>query len=105
MAQEVFARIGFETKSGGVLNNFISESDVDQADKIIVMEQFHKEMIVRIYPRAKEKIVVLGIPDTYCRGNPELGANEFVVELIDRVQLLCPELSLEANIWARGVGK
>ena len=70
-------REGFEVRSAGtsfgVLNPVGAEL-IRWADKIFVMEEEHKEIIVRRYPEAALKITVLGIEDNYYRDDPQLKA-------------------------------
>jgi predicted protein tyrosine phosphatase len=88
LAQEFFAEEGFETKSAGILDNFITADMIKWADKIVVMEAFHKQAILDRFPHVEEKIVVLNIPDVYCRGNPDLEEPEFLLALIGRMNFL-----------------
>ena len=70
-------REGFEVRSAGtsfgVLNPVGAEL-IRWADKIFVMEEEHREIIVRRYPEATLKITVLGIEDNYYRDDPQLKA-------------------------------
>ena len=52
----------------------VSRELVEWADVIFVMEDHHKESIVDSFPEAKDKIIVLDIPDIYPRHHPELVA-------------------------------
>jgi len=36
------------------------------------MEEHHKEAVLALKPEAEKKIIVLDIPDTYLRDDPEL---------------------------------
>lgn len=66
---------GFEVRSAGTWVNArrrVSESLVEWADIIFVMEQHHKETIIALKPEAENKITVLNIPDMYVRNDPEL---------------------------------
>ncbi len=66
---------GWETKSAGVLEESrarITKELIAWADKIYVMETWHKEAIVEKWPEAKDKIIMLGIPDIYAKDDPEL---------------------------------
>ncbi len=70
-------REGFEVKSAGTsfgVSNPINAELVRWADKIFVMEEEHKEFIVRQHPEAASKITVLGVEDNYCRDDPQLKA-------------------------------
>ena len=70
-------RKGFEVKSAGtsfgVLNS-VNVELIQWADKIFVMEEEHREIIVRQHPEAASKITVLGIEDNYYRDDPQLKA-------------------------------
>ena len=70
-------RKGFEVRSAGtsfgVLNPVGAEL-IGWADRIFVMEEEHREIIVRQHPDAASKITVLGIEDNYCRDDPQLKA-------------------------------
>ena len=85
LAQAYFAELGYETKSSGVLSNFITADKIQWADRIVVMETFHKQAILNRFPHAKEKITVLNIPDIYCRGNPAFEEADFIAVLVDRM--------------------
>ncbi len=66
---------GFEVKSAGTwpfAPTVISKGLIDWADIIFVMEEQHRQALLRIDPRADAKIVVLGIDDHYLKGDPEL---------------------------------
>ncbi len=66
---------GFEAMSAGTwihARRRISESILDWADKIFVMEKEHKEAILRLKPDVENKIAVLDIPNDYLRNDPEL---------------------------------
>ncbi len=66
----------YKAKSAGT--NILSEKPINSqsikwADKIIVMERNHKKIILKIYPEAKNKeIMVLDIPDIYIKNDPKL---------------------------------
>jgi predicted protein tyrosine phosphatase len=36
------------------------------------MEDYHKDAILTLKPEAKDKVIVLNIPDIYLRNDPEL---------------------------------
>ena len=64
-----------ETKSCGVSLGSpvrLSKKLIDWADKIFCMQEIHKEVVLEIEPKAKDKTVVLGIEDSYFRDDPEL---------------------------------
>lgn len=66
---------GFEARSAGVWFNArrrISEDLIEWADLIFAMEEYHKDIIVSLKPDAKNKVIVLNIPDIYLRDDPEL---------------------------------
>ena len=66
---------GFEAKSAGILlgaRRKLSKDLIDWADIIFAMEDVHKEAVLRICPSAEKKTFVLGIPNLYVRGDPEL---------------------------------
>ena len=68
---------GFEVKSAGTsfgVSNPVSAELIQWADKIFVMEEEHREIIVRQYPEAASKINVLDIEDNYYRDDPQLKA-------------------------------
>ncbi len=70
-------RPGFQVRSGGTwewARRRVSAEDIEWADRIFVMEDEHKEAVLRISPEARGKIAVLDIPDVYKRGEPELVA-------------------------------
>jgi len=66
---------GFEVKSAGTwagARTVASKELIDWADMIFVMEEHHKEALMKIDRKADAKIVVLGIEDHYWKGDPEL---------------------------------
>jgi len=70
-------RSSFQVRSAGTwewAERRISTEDIEWADRIFVMEGHHKEAVLRISPGARHKIAVLGIPDVYSRGDPDLVA-------------------------------
>jgi len=70
-------RKGFEVKSAGtslLTPNPVSAELVQWADKIFVMEEEHRKLIVQKFPEAASKITVLDIEDEYCRDDPRLKA-------------------------------
>lgn len=69
-AEEYFAEQGYDTRSAGTSRdaiNVISVEDLKWADKILVMENKHKQRIQAYFPRVTQfkKIRVLNIPDNY----------------------------------------
>ncbi len=70
-------RKGFEVRSAGTsfgVPNPVSAELVQWADRIFVMEEEHREIIVQHHPSAASKITVLGIEDNYYRDDPQLKA-------------------------------
>ncbi|MDH5419002.1 MAG: protein tyrosine phosphatase [Candidatus Bathyarchaeota archaeon] len=70
-------RKGFEVRSAGTSFGVLNPVDaelIQWADKIFVMEEEHREIIVRQYPEAASKITVLGVEDNYYRDDPQLKA-------------------------------
>jgi len=68
-------RKDFEVMSAGTwmqAHRRISESLLDWADKIFVMENEHEAAILRLKPDVQKKITVLDIPNNYRRNDPEL---------------------------------
>jgi len=66
---------GFDVKSAGTwegARTVVSKELVDWADMIFVMEEHHKEALLKIDPKADAKIVVLDVGDHYLKGDPEL---------------------------------
>lgn len=66
---------GFEVKSAGTwagARTAVSKELIDWADMIFVMEEHHKEALIRIDQNAEAKIIVLGVDDHYLKGDPEL---------------------------------
>ncbi|MBI2670670.1 protein tyrosine phosphatase [Candidatus Woesearchaeota archaeon] len=67
--------INGQVKHAGVselAKNRISKELIEWADKIFVMENFHKDFILKIAPEARNKIEVLGIEDLYGVNDPYL---------------------------------
>mgnify|MGYP001032598506 CR=1 FL=1 len=70
-------RKGFEVKSAGTsigAPNPVGAELVKWADKIFVMEEEHRKLILQQFPEAAFKITVLGIEDIYYRDDPRLTA-------------------------------
>jgi len=68
-------REDFKARSAGTWTHArrsISESLLDWADKIFVMEKEHEAAILRLKPDLEKKITVLDIPNNYRRNDPEL---------------------------------
>jgi len=66
---------GFEVQSAGTwlhARRRITEELINWADIIFAMERHHKEFLLDLGPVAKNKTVVLDIPDIYSRNDPEL---------------------------------
>jgi predicted protein tyrosine phosphatase len=73
-AAEVFSG-RFTTASAGLYGNTpVSESQLGQADVILVMEERHRREIAERFPALylQKQILVLGIPDIYRYGQSEL---------------------------------
>jgi predicted protein tyrosine phosphatase len=65
----------FQTASAGLYSDTpVTEAHLAQADVIIAMEERHRQEIARRFPRVylQKQILVLGIPDIYRDGQPEL---------------------------------
>jgi len=80
-AEEVCRRIAqendldVEASSAGIskgANKPLTKEMVDQADKIFVMEEYMKLILVQDYKQNLAKVVCLDIPDVYCRDDPWL---------------------------------
>jgi len=68
---------GLEVKSAGIsvaAQKPLSRELVEWADVIYAMEELHKRVVVKLDPSAKDKTIVLDIPDIYHRDQPELKA-------------------------------
>ena len=68
-------RKGFEVLSAGTWIDAprrISQSLIDWADKILVMQDQHKKAILELKPDVESKLEVLNVPDIYQRNDPEL---------------------------------
>ena len=68
-------REDFEAMSAGTwmhAHRKISQSLLDWADEIFVMENEHKAAILHLTPDVEKKIIVLDIPNNYLRNDPEL---------------------------------
>ena len=68
---------GIDVKSAGThaiakTARRLTKESVKWASEIYAMEEEHREAIERADPLAKNKVVVLGIEDNYCRDSPEL---------------------------------
>ncbi|MBU7004468.1 MAG: phosphotyrosine protein phosphatase [Theionarchaea archaeon] len=66
---------GFEARSAGTMvgaRRPLTRDEIMWADKIFVMEEHHRYSLLQISPNASDKVSVLGIPDLYHRGDPEL---------------------------------
>ena len=66
---------GLEVKSAGTwagASKVVSKELMDWADMIFVMEEHHREALIRIDQDAEAKIIVLGVDDHYLKGDPEL---------------------------------
>ena len=66
---------GFEVQSAGTwlhARRRVTVELIKWADIVFVMERYHKEFLLDLSPMAKNKTVVLDIPDIYSRNDPEL---------------------------------
>lgn len=72
-AEEIFKNV-YETKSAGILNNPVTQQDIDWADLIVVMEDFQKDYILKKFPLSfrKKQIISLKIEDFYLYMEAEL---------------------------------
>ena len=73
-AAEVFSG-RFTTASAGLYGDTpVTETQLAEADVIVVMEEEHRTEIAERFPRVylQKRILVLGIPDVYCYGQPGL---------------------------------
>lgn len=73
-AEELF-KDKHKTKSCGVSLGSpvrLSKELIDWADKIFCMQELHKEIVLEIQPKAKDKVIVLNIEDSYFKNDPEL---------------------------------
>lgn len=69
-AENVFREKGFDTKSAGTSKKAIktvSLDDIKWSDKIIVMEEKHKQRLLAYFPQAMKykTLSILNIPDDY----------------------------------------
>ena len=76
-AEEMFSEDDrYEARSCGTqatVHRRCDEEIIDWADVIFCMEEMHRRELLDRFPVAEnKKIVVLGIPDRYFRGDPEL---------------------------------
>ncbi|MBM3199656.1 protein tyrosine phosphatase [Candidatus Woesearchaeota archaeon] len=73
-AEELF-KDKHETKSCGISLSApvrLTKKLINWADKIFCMEELHKEVVLDMCPKAKDKAIVLGITDCYFRNDPKL---------------------------------
>ena len=80
-AMEVFKKLAkkkhvkADVKSAGIDNhvkNHITKELIHWADRIYVMEDFHKDWLIDMDKSSEQKITVLGIADVYMKGEPDL---------------------------------
>jgi predicted protein tyrosine phosphatase len=75
-AEMVFRDVpGWNVKSAGTSINAVvpvTRELINWAERIIVMENHHKEKLVKLSPKSSSKIHVLGVQDIYYKCNPEL---------------------------------
>lgn len=79
---------GIEVASAGTLRDAVTplgQAHLAWADLVLVMEEAHRDTIAQRFGETR-KVVVLGIPDDFRRGDPEL-----VKLLHARVPLHLPE--------------
>ncbi|MBS3081222.1 phosphotyrosine protein phosphatase [Candidatus Pacearchaeota archaeon] len=65
----------YNAKSAGISSIAkvkITKQSIEWSDMIFVMEHIHKEFLLKNFPGAKKKIIVLDIPDMYLRNDPYL---------------------------------
>ena len=65
----------FNTDAAGLYSDTpVTESQLARADAIVVMEERHRREIAERFPALylQKRILVLGIPDVYCYGQPGL---------------------------------
>ena len=81
MAVEVLLELGgehrYRARAAGVATGAarrLTTRDLAWANVVVVMEAAHREVIQRQWPRPGEKVRVLGVPDDYDPGEPELRA-------------------------------
>ena len=79
MAEAVFRELaehrGHHTRSAGTASTAtrrLTTRDVAWADLVAVMEEAHRVVIRRRWPRHAVKVTVLGVPDDYDPDEPEL---------------------------------
>lgn len=87
-AKEIFSSL-FETRSAGLYNeNPVSESDLEWADIIIVMEELQRTELSRRFPKQyiKKQIFCLEIPDIYDYNQTEL--DNILKQKMDELQPL-----------------
>jgi predicted protein tyrosine phosphatase len=67
---------GFEARSAGTDEDYvtvpISKELIEWADVVFCMEPHHSRKVLKLNPKAKDKVAILNIPDIYYRGHPEL---------------------------------
>lgn len=64
----------FSTRFKGIYNNHVTGSDLDWADKVIVMEEHQRSKIAELFPKQylQKQILLMDIPDVYSYNQPEL---------------------------------
>ncbi len=64
----------FETKYSGLFNNLITQKDLEWADLIVVMEDFQRTEIGKIFPKQylTKRIICFELQDIYYYNQPEL---------------------------------
>jgi predicted protein tyrosine phosphatase len=91
----------FQTASAGLYSDPpVTKAQLAQADVIIAMEERHRQEIARRFPRVylQKQILVLGIPDVYRNGQPELVKllKERMHELLEDIERLVGKKKEEA---------
>ena len=73
-AAEMFSGQFTTTSAGLYSDRPVTQTQLAWADVIIVMEERHRIELARRFPAMylQKRILVLGIPDIYCYGQPEL---------------------------------
>jgi predicted protein tyrosine phosphatase len=72
-AEELF-KDRFETRSAGIYRNMVQADALQWADLVVVMDDNQRRFISENFPSLylQKRIITLGIPDLYSKGQPEL---------------------------------
>lgn len=64
----------FSTRFRGIYSNTVNASDLDWADKVIVMEGHQRSVLAKLFPKQylQKQILSMDIPDVYSYNQPEL---------------------------------